>query len=341
MANGRQTVFIGSGTWGSDIGRIQVFSLDIGEAKLELVQEVATGGIMSFMARSPDGSRLYVADEGNARLSCYAVAPDTGRLDLLHQAPCAGHPVYLSLDVGRQALLTCFFGEGKTQLFRLASDGALGAPADPVDSGRESHCAVFTPDQRHVLVPCRGDNWIAQYRYGSEEQSLVPNEPPHIGASAGAGPRHLVFHPNGRWVYVVNELSRSLSFYELEAERGTLRRMADDISTTPSGVTDGDAADIHVHPGGRFLFVSNRQGDRSNIAVFAVDERSGQPLLLGHEPTRGKTPRNFALDPEGNWLLVANQESDNVALFSVDARSGALGFLRSMAVAPSPCFVGT
>jgi 6-phosphogluconolactonase len=340
MNERRRSVYVGSGNWGGDTGKIQVFSLDMETADLELLQVLGAGGVAAFMARSPDGRRLYVADESRAQLSSYAVQSGTGRLELQNQVSCAGHPVYVAVDARGQALVTCFFEEGKTQVIRIAADGSLGESAQVIESGRESHCTAFDPSQTFLFVPTRGDDWVAQYRYDSSRQRLEPNEPAQVREAPGAGPRHLTFHPNGRWAYLVNELSLTLSVYGFDAEHGTLRPSARDIALALPGSSGGSAADVHAHPNGKFLFVSNRQGDQSNIAILGVDEASGKVEVLGHELTHGKTPRNFALDPDGRILIAGNQESNDVAVFRVDPRFGSLTFVRSIAVAPGPFFVG-
>jgi 6-phosphogluconolactonase len=340
MAKARRNVYVGSGTWGGDSGKIQVFSLDVESASLASVQQLDAGGVAAFMARSTDGRHLYVADETKGLLSSYSIAPVTGQLTLTSQLPCAGHPVYVALDGTGGALLTCFFEEAKTEVFRIAGDGRLAGSSQIVDSGRESHCTVFDPRYRYVFVPTRGDNWIAQYRYDAAQQRLTPNEPPRVLEAPGAGPRHITFHPNGRWAYLVNELTLSLSVYAFDAASGSLRPVVQGVSVAAPEVEGGDSADIHVHPTGRFLYVSNRQGDRSNIAIVEVDPVSGAVAVKGHESTRGRTPRNFALDPEGRILIAGNQDSSDVAVFRVDANTGALSFVSSVPVSPGPFFVG-
>jgi 6-phosphogluconolactonase len=340
MSERRRSVYVGSGNWGGDTGKIQVFSLDVDAATLTSVQVLDAGGVAAFMARSPDGRHLYVADETKGLISSYAITAMTGALVLTSQVACAGHPVYVTLDRASSALLTCFFEEAKTEVIRIGADGTLGASSCLLDSGRESHATVFDPSHRFLFVPTRGDNWIAQYRYDAADRRLTPNEPATVPEAPGAGPRHLTFHPNGRWAYLVNELSLSLSVYAFDAERGTLRAAFRDVAVVPPGTSGGSSADIHVHPGGKFLYVSNRQGDASNIAIVRVDGSSGEVSVVGHEPVRGRTPRNFALDPDGRLLIAGNQDSNDVALFRVDAGTGALAFVRSVAVAPGPFFVG-
>lgn len=336
----RRQVYVGSGNWGGETGKIQVYSLNVEAAELTLQQVLDAGGVAAFMARSPDGSRLYVADETKGSVSSFVIEPTSGRLTPLNQVRCQGHPVYVTLDADARALLTCFFEEAKTEVIAIAADGSLGASTCLVDSGRESHCTVFDPSRRFLFVPTRGDNWVAQYRYDAARQRLVENQPPRVAEAPGAGPRHLTFHPDGRWVYLVNELSLTLSVYRFDPERGSLSPVATGIPTAPPAEPEGSAADLHVHPSGKFLYVSNRQGDQSNLAIFALDASSGAAALVGHEPTRGRTPRNFALSPDGQLLIVGNQDSSDIAVFRVDSNTGKLAFARSLPVAPGPFFIG-
>lgn len=335
-----RTVYVGAGNWGSEIGKIQRFELELSSGRLELRQELEAGGIAAFMARSPDGRTLYVADEGKGLLSSYRCAESGGELSLMNQVSCAGHPVYVAVDRTGRSVVTCYFSESKTEVFTVRADGSLGESVCLVPSGRESHCTVFDPAHRFLFVPTRGDDWVAQYRFDAATGQLTPNEPPHVRERSGAGPRHIAFHPNGRFAFLVCELSLTLSCYAFDADSGQLRALSQGVPTAPPGTTGGSAADIHVHPSGEFLYVSNRQGDESNLAIFSVDAASGRVALRGHEATRGRTPRNFALDHEGGILIAGNQDSNDVAVFRVGERGGRLEYLRSQPVSPGPFFIG-
>ncbi|MEY4550524.1 MAG: hypothetical protein RL685_6719 [Pseudomonadota bacterium] len=337
---GTKTVYVGCGDWSGETGKIQVFSLDTTDLTLELRQELAAGGVAAFMARSSDGSTLYVADETQGFLSSYAIDGASGELTLRNRVSSAGHPVYVALAPRGTALTTCFFAEARTQVFALEADGSLGAGTCLVDSGRESHCTVFDPSGRFLFVPTRGDNWVAQYRFEPSTGTLVPLSPARVTEAEGAGPRHITFHPSGRYAYLVNELTLTLSVYAFDAESGQLSPIQTGVPVAPAGVQGGSAADLHVHPNGRFLYVSNRQDERSTIAIFALDPASGHARLCGHELTRGRTPRNFALDAEGRVLIVGNQSSSDVALFRIVADGERLEHVSSRTVPPGPFFIG-
>ena len=160
------------------------------------------------------------------------------------------------------------------------------------------------------------------YRLDPKKATLAAHEPAFVPVAPGAGPRHLTFHPNGRFAYLINELSCTITVFRYDPSRGNLEAVQN-ISTLPAGYAGTNtAAEIQVHPSGRFLYGSNRGHD--SIAIFAIDSETGKLRTLGHQATLGKTPRHFALDPGGNWLFAANQDSGSVVVFRVDSQSGLL-----------------
>lgn len=338
MSDETRIVYVGAGDWGKDAGKIQVFRLDGATGCLDLVEEHHTGGIASFMARSRDGRTLYVADEGRALIASYAIGHN-GTLAASGRLSTAGNPVYVAVHPRGDKLVTCFFNEGKTEVLGLEPNGALGKSLGVYDSGRESHSTVFDPSGRFLYVPTRGDEWIAQYRFDEASERLESLEPALVHAPQGSGPRHLAFHPSRPFAYLVNELSISLSVYAFDEASGVLTPVQEAVRTAPLGVSEGSGADVHVHPKGRFVYVSNRQHEHSSIAILGVDQLSGRVSVLGHEPTRGKTPRNFALDARGELLLVANQDSDTIVSFRIEPDSGALEYLATSRCASGPFYV--
>jgi 6-phosphogluconolactonase len=173
-----------------------------------------------------------------------------------------------------------------------------------------------------VLAADLGLNQLLIYQLDQAKGQLT--HAPSVGATlpAGAGPRHFDFHPNGRLVYCINELGSTLTTFSYDAGQGQLTELQT-ISTLPADFTaNNSCADIHVHPNGKFLYGSNRGHD--SIALFSIEKGSGIPTLIGHTPSGGRTPRNFAIDPTGTLMLVANQDSDNVVSFMIDPATGAL-----------------
>jgi 6-phosphogluconolactonase len=190
------------------------------------------------------------------------------------------------------------------------------------------------PANRFLLAPDLGMDKVMIYRLDLESGKLVANEPSHAPATPGAGPRHMAFSADGRFVYVINELGSTVSAFSYDADRGGLREVQS-ISTLPKGHSgDSTTADIHVHPNGEFLYGSNRGHD--SIAIFRIDRTTGELSPLGHESTRGSTPRNFAIDPSGEFLLAANQNSDSIVTFRIDPRTGLLDATDQAATVPMP-----
>lgn len=234
------------------------------------------------------------------------------------------------------------------QGFKLGAGGRAGRyPA----GSPFPHSIHVAPDNRFVLVPELGLNRVVVYRLDAERGTLTPNDPPwaegsplgdhrmtpdhaHWESPRGAGPRHLEFHPNGRWVYVVNELGSIVNVFEYDADRGALRNIQD-ITTLPDSFREFSiTADIHVHPNGRYLYASNRGHD--SIAMYAIDQASGKLDPIGFEPTGGQHPRNFVITPDARLLLVGNLNSNNVVVFEIDEASGRLKPNGTVNDVPSP-----
>lgn len=339
MSEATRTVVVGCGAWGGKTGKIQVYSLNVASGELELKEQREAGGVAAYMTRSKDKSVLYVADETEGRLSSYRIDALTGKLSPLNEVKTEGRPVYVALHKSGRFLTTCFFEEAKTQVFALHSDGRLGDSVCCLDTGTESHCTVFDSSHDYLFVPTRGANWVGQYRFDKFSGAVSPNDPVHVKERPGAGPRHIVFHPTEDVAYLLNELSLTVSTYRFNRESGTLQVIQSQVPSLPPGTEGGAAADLHVHPNGRYLYTSNRQGEGSTIAIFSIDSDNHHVHLVSHESTRGKTPRNFALDADGSVLIVGNRESDNVSIFDVQEEGRTLSYRGSHAVAPGPFFV--
>lgn len=332
-------IYVGSGAWTGETGRIQVLDLSVDGSDASVAQDIGAGGVAAYLAWAPSGRVLYVADETLGFVRSYSVNPESGHLSLQSEKRSAGHPVYLAVSADGGTLATCFFREGQTELFELATDGSLVGSAFRADSGKESHCAVFSPRNDALFVPTRGDNWVAQFGYEPSRRALTARKPPYLEELVGAGARHLCFHPTLPVAYLTCEFSLALSVLGLQDD-GTLRFLQRGVAAAPAASTGGSSADVRVHPSGRFVFVSNRQGEASNLATFAVDPATGEVQLLGHEPTRGRTPRNFCVHPSGRRVYVANRESDTLVALDFDPSTGAFTHRATHLTAPGPFFVG-
>jgi 6-phosphogluconolactonase len=185
-----------------------------------------------------------------------------------------------------------------------------------------AHGISLDAANRFVFVPDLGLDRVMIYRWDETGGRLTANDPAFVATARGAGPRHFAFHPSGRFAYVINELNSTLTAYSYDADHGALHPLQN-ISTLPVRFHGSNTcAEVQVHPSGKFVYGSNRGHD--SIAIFAVDGQTGKLRFVGHESTRGKEPRNFAIDPSGRYLLAANQNSDSVVVFRIDVGTGKL-----------------
>jgi 6-phosphogluconolactonase len=188
--------------------------------------------------------------------------------------------------------------------------------------GPHSHAINETPDGRFVVVTDLGLDKLFVYAFDPLKGKLRPNQPEYAALAAGSGPRHLVFHPSGKFVYVVNEIQSTISAFSYDAQTASLKELQT-VKTVPADFPGSNsAAEVQVHRNGKFLYASNRGHD--SIAVFSIDPRAGTLKLIEFTPAQGKTPGTFSIDPSGSWLIAANQSSDLLALFRLDQKTGRL-----------------
>ncbi len=297
----------------------------------------AFGASPSYLAVNPSATNLYALDEDTpGRVGAYARDPSTGQLRFLGSVPSGGRgPAFLSTDATGAFVLVANYEDGTVSVIRAVAGGALGETVDTRPVGAEAHMIVTDPSNRFVFVPCKGADFIAQFRFDATTGKLTPNAPPRVATATGAGPRHLAFHPNGRFAYGINENASTMTAYALDGATGTLHEI-ETQSTLPDGFAGHkEAAAVRVHPQGRWLFGSNRGDD--SIVIFAIDPDSGRMTRRGFVKTGGATPRDFALDPTGTLLYAANQDSNTVVPFRFDATSGILAPAGGPALAvPAP-----
>ena len=307
----------------------------------------------SFLAASPDHRFLYAVNEltqyqgaSSGAVTAFAINHATGKLSQLNEFASRGaDPCYISFDkTGKYALVANYTG-GSVAVFPVSQDGHLqaatafvqhkGAGKNPErQEGPHAHWIETTPDNRFALVADLGLDEVLIYRFDQNSGALTPNTPPFAKVDPGAGPRHLAFHPNGKFVYAIDELASTITVFAFDSSNGSLQPFQS-VSTLPADFRGtNDTAEIHVHSDGKFLFASNRGHD--SIAVFSIDQTTGKLTMTGDFPTGGKTPRNFELDPGGTHLLVANQDTGNIVTFAIDQRSGRLTTTGHELKVPSP-----
>ncbi len=326
---------------GSGDGRIRVYAVDEATGAWTAKGSVAAGGSPSFLAMNVAKARLYAVDESGGNVLAFSFDAKAGTLAALG-SPVSSQgagPTHLSLDPSGKWVLVANYTAGSTAVIPVQADGSLGAATDVKSPGQKAHLAIANPSGGYAFVPCLGSNIVAQFTLDGAQGKLVPNTPPSVSPPAGAGPRHLAFVPGEKLAFGINELQSTITGYSFDKTTGRLG-VLQTVSSLPAGFGNANTgAEIAVHPGGGFVYASNRGHD--SIATFAIDGATGALTLVGHEPTGGQTPRSFAVDPGGKYLFAANQNSGTVTGFRLDAVSGKPVPLGGAPNAvPSPTFVG-
>ncbi len=264
----------------------------------------------------------------------FAVDKATGNLTRLNEQPSEGAgPCHLIVDKSGKNVLVANYEGGTVAVLPIDETGRL-KPASSViahhgkgpnrerQEGPHAHSINVDPANRFAFAADLGADRIFIYRFDPAAGKLTPNDPPAVVIAPGSGPRHFAFHPTGRFAYVINELASTITAFWYDAESGSLSTVQT-ISTLPKGFKgENTTAEIVVHPSGKFVYGSNRGHD--SIAIFSVDAASGHLTAIGHEPTQGRTPRNFSIDPTGTYLLAANLDSNSVTVFRLDPATGRL-----------------
>jgi 6-phosphogluconolactonase len=338
--NGTLLVYIGTYTGGKSQG-IYVSRFNPATGRLTAPELAAETASPSFLAIHPNQRFLYsVVEKHNptgkriGALNAFSINPSTGKLTLLNQASSGGGgSCHVAVDPSGKCLLAADYGSGTVAALPIQANGHLSEPATVIQHQGSSvnpqrqggpHAHFITPDpaNRFALACDLGLDQVLVYRLDPAKATLVPHEPPFASVKPGSGPRHLAFHPSGRFVFLISELSSTLTAFAYDAERGVLKELQT-VSCLPEDFTGtSSGAEVQVHPSGKFVYGSNRGHD--SIAVFAFDAGSGKLTGLEYASTQGKTPRHFALDPTGRWLLAENQGSDTIVVFRVDSETGRL-----------------
>jgi 6-phosphogluconolactonase len=321
------TVFIGTYTRGTSKG-IYAARFDDKTGKLTSLGLAAGTSNPSFLALHPNQRFLYAANENaQGTVSAFAIDATTGRLKLLSIVSSKGSgPCHVELDRSGQFLFAANYNSGSVAVFPVRENGTLGEASKSVQhsgssanpqrqEGPHAHSANIAPDNRFVLVLDLGLDQIMAYSRQLNIGATTKMDP-------GSGPRHMAFRADGKFAYVLSELTSTVTAFHYDGRTGTLDELQT-VSTLPasySGPRSG--AEIAIHPSGKFLYASNRGYD--SIALFRIDPDKGTLTAAGHIPTQGKTPRNFAIDPTGAFLLAANQDSGTIVEFRIDQKTGAL-----------------
>lgn len=310
---------------------IYTYRFDVLTGKATASSSVKTSN-PSYLAISPDQKYVFAVNENDSgTVSAFKFNKENGGLTFLNSVSSAGaHPCYISVNKKATIATVGNYSSGTIAVMEVRPDGQLNQPkqiiqlkGNSVNRKRQEkshvHATVFSPDYRFLFVPDLGTDKIMQYKVTPGSGALQAAEEPYTDVNAGAGPRHLDFHPKLEIVYLIEELTGTISVFK--HKDGKLELIQNSSAHPLSYIGAYGSADIHVSPDGRFLYASNR-GDANSIAIFSIDQETGMLQIAGFQPTLGIHPRNFSIDPTGQFLLVANRDSDEIVVFKIDKKTG-------------------
>ncbi|WP_224995686.1 lactonase family protein [Cesiribacter sp. SM1] len=318
---------------------IYVYEFDLETGNLTQVSTSPPIVNPSYLTIHPSSDWVYAVSETGGEseneagtVQAFRLDRSSGRLGAINAVSSEGdYPCYVSIDQTGGFAMVANYGGG-IALLPIEANGELqeattviqhsGKGPTPRQEAPHAHMIVPGPNEKFIYAVDLGTDKIYTYTLDALGEKLIP-----AGEAAtlepGSGPRHLTFHPINDFAYVVNELSGTITAFKVDSVSGALESFQT-ISTIPGGISgQAGSADIHIHPSGQYLYASNR-GDMNNIAMFEINQTSGVLKLMGHQPTFGLTPRNFVIHPNGEFLLVANQDSGNVVTFRIDENTGLL-----------------
>ncbi|QDT34566.1 lactonase family protein [Thalassoglobus polymorphus] len=339
VSSAEPTLFVSSFVAG-DEGAIRAYEFNTKAGTLKLRHETTEVSSPFFLAVSEDGKFLYSIDAekfggpDDEEVAAFRIDKETGKLQRLNQQTARGTAsCYLDIDSKGKCVVVANYSSGSVAAFPISNEGSIepsasfiqhqGSSVDPKrQKGPNAHSIEISPDDRFALAADLGIDKILIYRLDAETATLTPNEQQSfVRLPPGSGPRHVTFHPNGKQVYVINELKNSVTHFDYEPESGRLTERKT-ISTLPDDFTEASyCADLKITPNGKFLYGTNRGHD--SIAMYSIDE-NGALSLIGIEPSLGKGPQNLLISPNGKWLLCANMPGNNVVIFQIDQETGKL-----------------
>lgn len=347
-------VYIGTYSSGGSRG-IYVAELDLATGKLGETRLAAESENPSFLELHPSGKFLYAVNEvssfqgqrGQGSISAFTRDAASGELKPLNQQSSQGAgPCHLVVAPNGDFVLAANYGGGSVVSLPINDDGSL-APAcsfiqhkgSSVNAQRQkephAHSINLDPSGKFAVAADLGTDQVLIYAFDGTSGRLSPNEPAFATVAPGSGPRHFAFHPILKYGYVINELKSTVTAFAHDEQQGRLTERQT-ISTLPDGFDGSNyTAEIRVHPNGKFVYGSNR--GHNSLAIFAIDLDTGKLTAIGHQATRGKTPRNFNIDPSGRYLLAANQDSGNIVAFAIDDARGTLTETCRIEVAKPVC----
>lgn len=333
-----------------------MYRLDSPSGLMELCSIGQAGPNPSYLTFDPSRRFMYVVNElkefngaPTGAVSAFSVDKANGTFRLLNRQPSHGtDPCYLTVDKPGMHVLVANFMSGSVCVLPILKDGSLGSPTDVIQhhgssvdpirqTGPHAHAVTLDNSGRYAFVPDLGLDRVMIYRFDQQRGKLTPNNEPWIDVPAGSGPRQLIFHSNGKFAYLINELSSTVAAFRYDEQQGRLKNIQT-ISTLPDDFEGTNTcAELQISRNGKFIYGSNRGHD--SIVIYAIEPSDGTLSTISHKPTGGKSPRHFVIDPDGDLLLIANQDSDNVIALGIDPTSGTLSESGHLTQVPTPVCV--
>lgn len=343
-------LFVGTYTHGPSDG-IYIYSFDAATGNIDSVGAKTDVKNPSFLATSPDQGNLYavneMADSARASVSSFAIG-ESGNLTFLNKQSSRGaSPCYIAVDNNGDTIFVSNYMGGSFTLIPVMENGSLGSPAatvqhygSSVNTARQQnphvHSTILSPDENKLLVTDLGIDKVIGYDYDSQNTNLQQKPSFTYKTEAGAGPRHLRFAPNGRYAYLITEITGQVVAFNYKDSR--LNRIQT-VSNTPQGFQDNaDGAEIQISPDGKFLYASNR-GKLNNIVVYKINQDSGKLKKLEAHSSSGIDPRHFMIDPTGQYLLAANGKTNNIVIFKRNLETGRLSETVNEVNVPQPVYL--
>lgn len=331
-------LFVGTYTDGKPDKGIYIYEFNSKTGKLK---KVSTGDSItnpSFLTLSPNGSFIYACTDTKlpnaGSVTAFKFDSITGSFTFINKQKSGGeNPVYLTTSKNNEFVINGNYTEGTVSVFTTNPDGSLNPFKQLIQfEGSSSntrrqdkahiHACIFSPDFEFVFFPDLGADKIRVFKFDLEkEEPLIAIDNYDYTAVPGSGPRHFTFHPNNKFAYCIEELSGTITSFKYESGKlDSIQR----IFSYSKLQEEYNSADIHISPDGLFLYASNRWENENTISIFSINNDNGKLTLVGHQSTYGDHPRNFTIDPTGNFLIVANQVSNNIVVFKRDINTGLL-----------------
>ena len=333
-------LLIGTYTKGKSKG-IYVYRFYAETGRVAYLNEIDDVSNPSYLCLSDNDKFVYAVNENgkNGEVSSFTFEPKLGKLVFLNKQPSNGaDPCYVAVDKDQKNIFVANYSSGSLAVLPVNKDGSLSPVSQLIQDeghgvnkerqeGPHVHMAAFSPDEKYLFYNDLGTDKVNVMRYHAPRpQPLTPATPPFVKIADGEGPRHIVFSDDKKHAYLVTEMGSAVHVFDYDKGKLKEKQSITLLRDGFKGLTAGAA--VHISPDGRFLYASNRL-ETNEISVFAIDPDNGKLIFVQREPSYGKNPRDFAIDPTGNFMVVANQDSDSIFVYRIDKSNGKISRINS------------